>query len=91
MEEFVHVYGNAARINRMSTMPGHVTGFPVYIVVYLIHVLAHDPNFPTADHHDANSCPQFFRLVFIRQLSLNTSSFSYYPFGPVHLFSACEH
>ncbi|XP_055832582.1 sister chromatid cohesion protein PDS5 homolog B isoform X3 [Solanum dulcamara] len=65
MEEFVHVYGNAARINQMSTMPGHVTGFPVYIVVYLIHVLAHDANFPTADHHDANSCPQFFSpLVF---------------------------
>ncbi|KAF3633225.1 putative sister chromatid cohesion protein PDS5 -like protein A-like isoform X2, partial [Capsicum annuum] len=65
MEEFVHIYGNAARINRMSTMPGHVTGFPVYIVVFLIHVLAHDPNFPTADHHDANSCAQFFSpLVF---------------------------
>lgn len=65
MEEFVHVYGSAARINRMSTMPGHVTGFPVYIVVFLIHVLAHDPNFPTADHHDANSCAQFFSpLVF---------------------------
>ncbi|PHT45545.1 hypothetical protein CQW23_14703 [Capsicum baccatum] len=62
MEEFVHIYGNAARINRMSTMPGHVTGFPVYIVVFLIHVLAHDPNFPTADHHDANSCAQFFSL-----------------------------
>ncbi|KAJ8563635.1 hypothetical protein K7X08_032087 [Anisodus acutangulus] len=65
MEEFVHEYGNAARINRISTMPGHVTGFPVYIVVFLIHVLAHDPNFPTADHHDANFCAQFFSpLVF---------------------------
>ncbi|PHU14611.1 hypothetical protein BC332_15816 [Capsicum chinense] len=62
MEDFVHIYGNAARINRMSTMPGHVTGFPVYIVVFLIHVLAHDPNFPTAEHHDANSCAQFFSL-----------------------------
>ncbi|XP_010322915.1 sister chromatid cohesion protein PDS5 homolog B isoform X2 [Solanum lycopersicum] len=65
MEEFVHVYGSAARINRMSTMPGHVTAFPVYMVVFLIHVLAHDPNFPTADHHDANSYAQFFSpLVF---------------------------
>lgn len=91
MEEFVHVYGSAARINRMSTMPGHVTAFPVYMVVFLIHVLAHDPNFPTADHHDANSYAQFFRLVLSYQLCLNTSSFTYYPFGPVHLFSACGH
>ncbi|CAN4099678.1 unnamed protein product [Withania somnifera] len=65
MEEFVHEYGNAARINRISVMPGHVTGFPVYIVVFLIHILAHDPNFPSADHHDANYFAQFLSpLVF---------------------------
>lgn len=65
MEDFVHVYGNAARINRLSTMPGHVTVLPVYLVVFLIHVLAHDPNFPTAECHDADSCAQFFSpLVF---------------------------
>ncbi|XP_059299133.1 sister chromatid cohesion protein PDS5 homolog B isoform X2 [Lycium ferocissimum] len=65
MEDFIQEYGNAARINRMSTVPGHVTGFPVYIVVFLIHILAHDPNFPADDHHDANFCAQFFSpLVF---------------------------
>ncbi|XP_075075377.1 sister chromatid cohesion protein PDS5 homolog B isoform X6 [Nicotiana tabacum] len=62
MEEFVQEYGNTARINQISTMPGHVTGLPVYVVVFLIHILAHDPNFPTADHHDANFCVQFFSL-----------------------------
>lgn len=70
MEEFVQEYGNTARINQISTMPGHVTGLPVYVVVFLIHILAHDPNFPTADHHDANFCVQFFRLVFTHQLCL---------------------
>nr|XP_009764555.1 PREDICTED: sister chromatid cohesion protein PDS5 homolog A isoform X6 [Nicotiana sylvestris] len=61
-------YGNTARINQISTMPGHVTGLPVYVVVFLIHILAHDPNFPTADHHDANFCVQFFSpLVFSLQ------------------------
>ncbi|XP_075075382.1 sister chromatid cohesion protein PDS5 homolog B isoform X11 [Nicotiana tabacum] len=68
MEEFVQEYGNTARINQISTMPGHVTGLPVYVVVFLIHILAHDPNFPTADHHDANFCVQFFSpLVFSLQ------------------------
>lgn len=56
-------------------MPGHVTVLPVYLVVFLIHVLAHDPNFPTAECHDADSCAQFFRSVFTHQLSLNISSF----------------
>ncbi|XP_033513632.1 sister chromatid cohesion protein PDS5 homolog B isoform X8 [Nicotiana tomentosiformis] len=68
MEEFVQEYGNTARINQISTMPGHVTGLPVYVVVFLIHILAHDPNFPSADHHDANFCAQFFSpLVFSLQ------------------------
>ncbi|XP_019257336.1 PREDICTED: sister chromatid cohesion protein PDS5 homolog A isoform X3 [Nicotiana attenuata] len=69
MEEFVQEYGNTARINQISTMPGHVTGLPVYVVVFVIHILAHDPNFPTADHHDANFCAQFFSpLVFSLQV-----------------------
>ncbi|XP_016466171.1 sister chromatid cohesion protein PDS5 homolog B isoform X6 [Nicotiana tabacum] len=68
MEEFVQEYGNTARINQISTMPGHVTGLPVYVVVFLIHILAHDPNFPSADLHDANFCAQFFSpLVFSLQ------------------------
>lgn len=60
MEEFIEGYGKGVQIDETTTMEGTIN-HPVYIVVFLIHVLAHDPSFPAPDCRDGNIYAEFLR------------------------------
>lgn len=45
MAEFIKDYTIVARKRQTSTVQGAIVDYPVYILVFLIHVLAHN-NFP---------------------------------------------
>lgn len=46
MTEFVKGFRRKARTRQSSAKQQGLTDFPEYIVVFLIHVLAHDSGFP---------------------------------------------
>ncbi|KAL8110273.1 sister chromatid cohesion protein PDS5 homolog B isoform X1 [Apium graveolens] len=46
MAEFLREYSKGARLRQNLPCQGGLTDYPVYIVVFLIHVLAHDDLFP---------------------------------------------
>uniref|UniRef100_A0A1D1YLJ6 Sister chromatid cohesion protein PDS5 A n=1 Tax=Anthurium amnicola TaxID=1678845 RepID=A0A1D1YLJ6_9ARAE len=51
---------------------GTMTTFPAYIVVFLIHVLAHDQSFPSGNHPDGETYARFCSpLIVLLQASIN--------------------
>ncbi|CAH9134640.1 unnamed protein product [Cuscuta epithymum] len=70
LEEFIKDYRNDARTYQTSVMPREVTDSPVYMVVFLIHALAHDTCFPPIKSQDEEICAQFFRPLVLTLLVL---------------------
>ncbi|KAK2659490.1 hypothetical protein Ddye_006023 [Dipteronia dyeriana] len=65
MAEFIKEYSKEARIRQNSAVQGvSITDYPAYIVVFLIHVLAHDPGFPPEDCQDKVKIIRFFGPLF---------------------------
>ncbi|KAL5704355.1 hypothetical protein ACHQM5_022795 [Ranunculus cassubicifolius] len=77
LEEFTKEYNKAARIRQTSQSDdqgGAMMNFPGYIVVFLIHVLAHDPSFPAEDCQDKEIYARFCSpLVAILQALVTAS------------------
>ncbi|KAK3021481.1 hypothetical protein RJ639_045864, partial [Escallonia herrerae] len=65
MAEFVKEYTREAQIKQTLGANGGVTDYPMYIVVYLIHVLAHDSGFPPEDYEDEDIYAQFCGWAFL--------------------------
>lgn len=60
MTEFIKDYSREAQAHQTSgAQEGLVTSFPAYIVVFLIHLLAHDKDFPSEDCRDGEIYAQF--------------------------------
>ncbi|KAK6132002.1 hypothetical protein DH2020_034228 [Rehmannia glutinosa] len=59
LEAFIREYGKGT--TTMQESANH----PVYIVVFLIHVLAHDPNFPAPDCRDEKIYAEFLSPLFV--------------------------
>ncbi|XXG74106.1 hypothetical protein AAC387_Pa07g2909 [Persea americana] len=73
LAEFIKDYGQEARIcqNREVQVPGRtMTSCPEYVVVFLIHVLAHHPDFPS-ESQDEDSYARFCSplLVFLEAIA----------------------
>lgn len=65
MTEFVKEYGREARIRQTARVEqGLITDFPAYVVVFLIHLLAHDKEFPLEECQDETLCARFCRYVY---------------------------
>ncbi|THG17239.1 hypothetical protein TEA_014995 [Camellia sinensis var. sinensis] len=72
--EFVREYSRDARIRQTSGKQLGLPDYPAYIVVFLIHVLAHDSGFPPENCGDEEIYAQFFSpLVFTLQAFVNAS------------------
>ncbi|XP_015571530.1 sister chromatid cohesion protein PDS5 homolog B isoform X2 [Ricinus communis] len=66
MEEFVKEYNIVARNRQNSAVQeGTVTDYPAYIVVFLIHTLAHSTGFPPEDSRDEQEYAHFCRPLFL--------------------------
>ncbi|XP_019182210.1 PREDICTED: sister chromatid cohesion protein pds5 isoform X2 [Ipomoea nil] len=65
LEEFIKDYSDTARVHQTSVMPRKVTDSPVYTVIFLIHVLAHDTSFPPFESQDEEVYAQFFRPLIL--------------------------
>lgn len=62
MAEFIKEYSREGQIRQMSAIKGgSVTDYPAYIVVFLIHILAHDPGFPAENYKDDELYARFCR------------------------------
>lgn len=60
MTEFIKDYSKEAQAHQTAgAQEGLVTSFPAYIVVFLIHLLAHDKDFPSEDCWDGEIYAQF--------------------------------
>lgn len=76
MTEFVKEYSREARIRQTARVQqGLITDFPAYIVVFLIHLLAHDKEFPLEECQNETLCAQFCSPLFcILQALLDASN-----------------
>ncbi|GAV71980.1 Cnd1 domain-containing protein [Cephalotus follicularis] len=74
--EFIKDYSTLARIRQTSALQGgSITDYPAYIVVFLIHVLAHDRDFPPEDCEDEETFAQFCSPIFsVVQALVNAST-----------------
>ncbi|KAL2497210.1 ARM repeat superfamily protein [Abeliophyllum distichum] len=71
LEEFIRVYSKGAQ-NHETTATQGPTDFPAYIIVFLVHVLAHDTSFPAPDCQDEDVYAQFLSpLVVTLQALVN--------------------
>lgn len=62
MTEFIEEQLKEAQIHPNSMKEGErITDHPAYVVVFLIHFLAHDMNFPSGNCQDENIFAQFCR------------------------------
>ncbi|KAI4320553.1 hypothetical protein MLD38_034022 [Melastoma candidum] len=77
MAEFIRDYSRKAHtLSTPSTEGESVTQLPVYIVVFLIHILAHDPDFPPEDCQDEQTFALFVSpLLFLIRDLLNPTIF----------------
>ncbi|KAJ9167086.1 hypothetical protein P3X46_021763 [Hevea brasiliensis] len=65
MEEFIKEYSIEARNHQTSAVQGgSLTDCPAYIVVFLIHILAHDSGFPAEDCQDEQVYADFVSPLF---------------------------
>lgn len=61
MAEFIRGYSRETHTRGTSSVQGDsVTDLPVYIVVFLIYILAHDTNFPPEECKDKQTFAKFF-------------------------------
>ncbi|KAK9945794.1 hypothetical protein M0R45_011293 [Rubus argutus] len=66
MTEFIKDYSREAQAHQISgAQEGLMTSFPAYIVVFLIHLLAHDKGFPHEDCQDEEIYAQFCYPLFV--------------------------
>ncbi|KAL0360238.1 UNVERIFIED_CONTAM: hypothetical protein Sradi_3708300, partial [Sesamum radiatum] len=83
LEKFIWEYGKGAQIHETKTTQG-ATNHPVYIVVFLIHVLAHATDFPSPDCQDEKIYARFLSPLFVTvQALVNEKLFE----GNLHLVS----
>lgn len=75
LAEFIKDYSIEARVHQNSAVQGvSDTDYPAYVVVFLIHILAHDTGFPPEDCEDEGIIAQFFCPFFsLLQALLNPS------------------
>ncbi|XP_030527999.1 sister chromatid cohesion protein PDS5 homolog B isoform X3 [Rhodamnia argentea] len=78
MGEFVKDHAREACGHQTSSVRGcSITGLPVYILVFLIHVLAHDEDFPPEKYQDehifCHFCSPLFHLI---QALVNPENFN---------------
>uniref|UniRef100_A0A5B6YQ09 Sister chromatid cohesion protein PDS5 homolog A n=1 Tax=Davidia involucrata TaxID=16924 RepID=A0A5B6YQ09_DAVIN len=74
MAEFIREYSREARMRQTSAMQGGMIDYPAYIVVFLIHVLAHDSGFPPENCQDGEIYARFCSpLVFTLQALVNAT------------------
>lgn len=65
MGEFIKEYSREARTcQTYAKQGGSLTDYPAYIVVFLIHILAHDTGFPSSGCQDEQEYARFCRCVF---------------------------
>ncbi|KAH6832801.1 hypothetical protein C2S53_006048 [Perilla frutescens var. hirtella] len=69
LEEFIREYGKRVQIHETMTKEGAAT-HPACLIVFLIHVLAHDRNFPAPDCRDVKIYTEFMSPLFITVQSL---------------------
>lgn len=72
MEGFILRYRNEARSRQHSSVheASSITAHPAYIVLFLIHFLAHDANFPADACQDEEIYARFFWLEIIMTVFL---------------------
>ncbi|CAM8946029.1 unnamed protein product [Rhodiola kirilowii] len=70
MADFIKQYNKESRSNQSPSTRGSVVDSPAYVVVFLIHLLAHSTNFPPKDCLDEDSYAQHFSPLFFMLLSL---------------------
>ncbi|KAJ9673634.1 hypothetical protein PVL29_023280 [Vitis rotundifolia] len=75
MAEFMKECRKEAQVRQTSAMQGGtITDYPAYMVVFLVHVLAHDTNFPSETCQDEEIFAQFCSpLFFTLQVLVNAS------------------
>ncbi|XP_020554556.1 sister chromatid cohesion protein PDS5 homolog A [Sesamum indicum] len=83
LEKFIWEYGKGAQIHETKTTQG-ATNHPVYIVVFLIHVLAHATDFPSPDCQDEKIYARFLSPLFVTVQALVNEKLFY---GNLHLVS----
>ncbi|KAI7739411.1 hypothetical protein M8C21_010754 [Ambrosia artemisiifolia] len=72
--EIIKIRHLEAKVPRTSTVKRDATDNPVCAVIFLIHILAHDTEFPSQDpENEENSGPFFSPLVFTMDALLNPS------------------
>lgn len=60
--EFIKEYSHENQIRQSSAVQGFsLPGYPAYVVVYLVYVLAHDADFPSEDCKDERIFANFCR------------------------------
>ncbi|XP_008219648.1 PREDICTED: sister chromatid cohesion protein PDS5 homolog A isoform X1 [Prunus mume] len=75
MAEFVKDYSREAQLHQISgVQEGLITDFPAYIVVFLIHLLAHDTSFPPVDCLDEETYARFCSPLFVLLQALINAS-----------------
>ncbi|KAK9758406.1 hypothetical protein RND81_01G227500 [Saponaria officinalis] len=71
--EYIKECGRAAEIFLPSSKERSMTDCPEYIVVFLLHALAHDDEFPPVDSHDEEQFAHFCRpLLLILHVLINS-------------------
>ncbi|KAH9609835.1 hypothetical protein KSS87_019300 [Heliosperma pusillum] len=74
--EFVKEYGREANVCLPSSKEGSITDSPEYIVVFLLHALAHDAEFPSIHSHDEEQFAKFCRpLILVLHVFVNPQHF----------------
>lgn len=63
MAEYIGEYSKRAQLRQNSPGQGGLIDYPVYIVVFLIHVLAHDDLFPLEECENGEVFAQFCRFT----------------------------
>ncbi|KAL9683642.1 hypothetical protein QQ045_015467 [Rhodiola kirilowii] len=70
MADFIKEYTKESRSSQSPSTLESVVDSPAYVVVFLIHLLAHSTNFPPKDCLDEDSYAQHFSPLFFMLLSL---------------------
>ncbi|KAG6432617.1 hypothetical protein SASPL_104198 [Salvia splendens] len=73
MEGFIREYGKRVQIRETITKEGAATHSSC-LIMFLIHVLAHDRNFPAPDCEDAKIYAEFMSPLFVTMQSLVTGN-----------------
>ncbi|MCL7026648.1 hypothetical protein MKW94_016571, partial [Papaver nudicaule] len=76
LEEFIKDYGKDARVHQENEdTGGSITGYPEYILVFLIPVLAHDLGFPSESCQDEETYAQFCSPLVVTLRALVNATF----------------